>query len=153
MTKVVKGVLIAAIIVAALIATGMGVLVGAGIYGWKHAVRAGNEAAAVQNVRTIQAAEMRYFDTRRQQFVTFPQLVAEQMLDSRFAADTPLVDGYRFKLNLASDNTSGLHSFTLHADPESSSAGTKHFYVDSKDWTIRVNPKQPATASDPPFLD
>lgn len=150
MTKAVKGVLIASLIVVALIATGVGILVGVG---WKAAVRKGNETAAVLHVRTIQSAEMQYFDTRRQQFVTFPQLVAERMLDSRFAADTPLVDGYRFRLNLAPLNTSGLHSFTLHADPESSSSGTRHFYLDSKDWTVRVNPKQPATASDPPFLD
>jgi hypothetical protein len=66
----------------------LGVLVGAGVTGWRAATRAGDEAATAQNLKTIQAVEVVYFNTHKRTFGTIDQLIAEQMLSSKFAGES-----------------------------------------------------------------
>lgn len=151
MTKVVKVTLIAVLGVVLLFALGLGVLVGFGMYGWKAAMRSGNEAAAVQHLKTIQAVELQYYNTHERNFGTFNQLVADEMLGKRFSGVTPIVDGYVFTLTLTAASSGQSGSFTLNADPQASDTGTNHFYVSSSDSTIRVNKDRPAGAADSPL--
>ena len=93
-----------------------GVLVGAAVYGWKAAMRAGNEAATLQNIKTIAAAEIQYYNTHRQTFGTFDQLIKEQMLTSKFSNDPPESDGYILSLKVTPKTSDQPSSYTLSAD-------------------------------------
>ena len=75
----------------------IGILIGAAVYGWKAAQRAGNEAATMQNLKTIAAVQIQYYNTHSRSFGTFDQMVKEQMLSfevltgiRRMSTDTSL---------------------------------------------------------------
>ena len=51
----------------------IGILIGAAVYGWKAATKAGNEAATQQNLKTIAAVQIQYYNTHGRTFGTFEQ--------------------------------------------------------------------------------
>ena len=149
MTTLAKRIIVGVIAVVLLVVIAFGVLVGAAVYGWKAAQRVGNESATVQNLKTIAAVEIQYYNTHRRTFGTFNQLIEERMLSSKFAGDPPTPDSYTFSLNVT-PKTSGQPSYyTLHADPQNGSTRGRHFYIDSTSSTIHVNPDRPAGPGDP----
>jgi len=127
----------------------IGVLMGAAVYGWKAAQRAGNEAATLQNMKTIAAVEVRYYNTHNRTFGTFDQLIKEQMLTSKFLGNPPTPDGYILTLKVTPETTGHQSFYALNADPQSASTGKSHFFIDSVTDSIHVNPDQPAGATDP----
>jgi len=127
----------------------IGILIGAAVYGWKAAQKAGNEAATQQNLKTIAATQIQYYNTKGRTFGTFEQLVKDQMLNSKFAGDPPNVDGYVLNLKVTPKTATSPTSYTLNADPQNDSSGTNHFYIDSSDGSIHRNPDQPAGPNDP----
>jgi len=126
-----------------------GVLMGAAVYGWKAAQKAGDEAATTQNMKTIAAVEIQYYNTHKQTFGTFAQLVKEQMLTSKFSNDPPESEGYIFNLKVTPKTSNQPGSYTLNTD--SDNTGRRHFYLDSISPPIHVNSDQPASATDPPL--
>jgi len=68
-----------------LVVIAFGVLLGAGVYGWNAAQRTGNESVTVQNMKTIAAIEIQYYNTHSRTFGSFHQLIEEGMLTSKFA--------------------------------------------------------------------
>ena len=84
---------------------------------WQAATRAGNEAATVQNLKTIAAVEAFYFYGHNRTFGTFEQLMREQSLSRKFAANP--IDGYNFVLAVTPDQT----AFSITADPAGASGG------------------------------
>src|SRR5918992_1774465 len=149
MTKTVKGILIAIVAFVLLAGIVVGVLVGFGLYGWRRAVRAGTEEAAVRHLQTITIIEKQYYNTHNRNFGTFDQLVTESMLDERFRGEVPVVDGYVYTLRVTPANAGKAASFTLNADPENPNTGDKHFYADDTSGTIHINPNRRAHANDP----
>jgi type II secretory pathway pseudopilin PulG len=129
----------------------LGVILGAAVYGWKAAQRAGNEAATIQNMKTIAAVEIQYYNTHNRTFGTFDQLIKEQMLTSKFSGDRPASDGYILSLKVTPKTANQPSSYTLSADSQSDSTGKRHFYLDSASATIHVNSDQTAGAGDPPL--
>lgn len=127
----------------------IGILIGAAVYGWKAAQKAGNEAATLQNLRTIAAVQIQYYNTHSRTFGTFDQLIKEQLLSTKFAGNPPAPDGYVFTLKVTPKTTTSTTSYTLNADPQDNSSGTNHFYVDSQDSSVHINPAQPAGPNDP----
>jgi prepilin-type N-terminal cleavage/methylation domain-containing protein len=127
----------------------IGVLIGAAVYGWRAATKAGNEAATLQNLKTIAAVQIQYYNTHSRTFGTFDQMIKEQMLTSKFAGNPPLADGYILTLKVTPKSASQPTSYTLNADPQSDSSGGNHFYIDSTDSSIHVNAAQAAGPSDP----
>ena len=127
----------------------IGVLIGAAVYGWKAAQRAGNEAATLQNMKTIAAVEVRYYNTHNRTFGTFDQLIRERMLTSKFSGESPAPDGYILTLKVTPGSTDRQSFYALNADPQSASAGKNHFYMESASESIHVNPDEPAGATDP----
>src|SRR5260370_31123230 len=109
----------------------VGVLVGSAVIGWKAALRAGNEAATIQDLKTIAAVEIQYYNTHSRTFGTFDQMVKEQMLSSKFSGNPPNVDGYILILKVTPKTATSATSFTLNADPQSDNSGKNHFYIDS----------------------
>ena len=64
-------IIIAAVVIAVCVLVLLGVLVGAAVMGWRSAVHAGDEAATIQNLKTIAAVEVLYFNTHKRTFSTF----------------------------------------------------------------------------------
>ena len=124
-------------------------LAGAAVMGYRAAMRAGYEAATLQNLKTIAAVEVQYFNTHNQTFGTIDQLIKEHMLSSKFTGDSTIADGYVLTLSLARkpDNSSSWYKLT--ADPEDNARGRNHFYLDSDDGRIRVNSDRQAGPADP----
>src|SRR5262245_63364967 len=73
----------------------IGILIAVGITGYKAAMRAANEAAAVKTLRSIAEQQMLYYNShQRSSFGSFEEMRKENLLDSRFDGATPVVDGY-----------------------------------------------------------
>jgi prepilin-type N-terminal cleavage/methylation domain-containing protein len=134
----------------------IGILIAVGVTGWKAAVKSANEAAAIKTLRTIAEQQMLYYNShQRTSFGTFDEMLKENMLDTRFAGTTPVVEGYLFQMRVIPKSTSTQPGYAVNADPQVTegvgATGKNHFYLDSDSNTIHVNPTQPATISDPPI--
>jgi prepilin-type N-terminal cleavage/methylation domain-containing protein len=134
----------------------IGILIAVGVTGWKAAVRSANEAAAIKHLKTIAEDQMLYYNARqRTTFGTFDEMLKENMLDTRFAGTTPVVEGYVFQMRIIPKSTSTQPGYAVNADPQVTegvgATGRNHFYLDSDSNTIHVNATQPATVSDPPI--
>ncbi len=134
----------------------IGILIAVGVTGWKAAVRSANEAAAIKTLRTIAEQQMLYYNShQRSAFGTFDEMLKENLLDTRFAGTTPVVDGYVFQMRVIPKSTTNQPGFAINSDPQVtegvSATGRNHFFVDSDSNTIHVNATQPATVSDPPI--
>ncbi len=140
--KIIIGLAVAVLIVLVV----LGIFVGAAVYGWKAAQRAGNETATLLNLKTIAAAEAQYFNTHQRTFGTFDEMIKEQSLSSKFAGNPVVADGYVLDLKIKSGPRS---SYVLSADPRDDSSGKNHFYLDSISEKIHMNPEKPASAFDP----
>jgi len=126
----------------------IGILIGAAVFSWKAATRAGNEAATIQNLRTIAAVQIQYYNTHGRTFGTFDQLVKEQMLSSKFDGNPPNTDGYVLTMKVTPKTPTSPTAYTLNADPDSEASGKRHFYIDSGDGSIHFNQDQPAGPND-----
>ncbi len=134
----------------------IGILIAVGVTGWKAAVRAANEAAAIKTLRTIAEQQMLYYNShQRTAFGTFEEMLKENMLDSRFAGTNPVVDGYIFQMRVIPKSQTTQPGFVINSDPQVTegmgATGKNHFYLDSDSNTIHVNSTQPASVTDPPI--
>jgi prepilin-type N-terminal cleavage/methylation domain-containing protein len=134
----------------------IGILIAVGVTGWRSAVKAANEAAAIKTLRSIAEQQMLYYNThQRSSFGTFEEMLKENLLDTRFAGTTPVVDGYIYTMKVIPKSTNQQAGYTINADPQVtegvSATGKNHFYIDSDSNTIHVNIAQPATVTDPPI--
>src|SRR5258708_11557751 len=82
----------------------IGILIGAAVYGWNAAQKAGNEAATMQDLRTIAAVQIQYYNTHSRSFGTFDQLVKEQMLTTKFEGNPPPPHCHIFTFNVYPKN-------------------------------------------------
>ncbi len=134
----------------------IGILIAVGVTGWKAAVKSANEAAAIKTLRTIGEQQMLFYNAhQRRSFGTFDEMLKENMLDTRFAGTTPVVEGYVFQMRVIPKSTTTQPGYAVNVDPQVTegvgATGTNHFYFDSDSNTIHVNATQPATVSDPPI--
>jgi hypothetical protein len=110
------------------------------------AIGAADEGFAIQALRTIASAETQMKVTRGS-YGDFDALTQAGYLDQRFAGQTPNLKGYRFTI------TASESDFSVNADPQTTenqpTTGSRHFYLDSSDNSVHVNPKQPASKNDP----
>lgn len=114
---------------------------------------AANEAVVIGALRTISAAQTAYSISHEGEYGTFEELVKAGNLDARFSGARPITGGYELTIKVAPKDSSGTGAtYAINADPEKNvaagSTGSRHFFMDSTN-VIRVNPKQPAGASDP----
>jgi len=117
---------------------------GLGVY--PKAVGAADEASAIQTLRTIATAQGQ-LKAATGAYGSFEALTQAGFLDQRFAGATPNLKGYRFTID-ATDS-----SFAVTADPQTTerqpTTGSRHFYLDSSENAVHVNPTGPASKNDP----
>lgn len=146
--KIIIAAVVTALVVVVCVLSVFGFLVGAAVMGHRAATRAGNEAATIQNLKTIAAVEAWYFNSHNRTFGTVDQLINEVSLSSKFRDRPAVVDGYVFTLTLA-PKPNGSSWYKITADPQNDDTGTNHFHIDSDDHHIRVNPDRQAGPTDP----
>ena len=134
----------------------IGILIAVGVTGWRAAVRSANEAAAIKTLRTIAEQQMLFYNAhQRTRFGTFDEMLKENLLDTRFAGATPVVDGYVYNMKVIPKSTTAQAGFSINVDPQVSegvgATGKNHCYMDAETNTIHVNETQPASATDPPI--
>jgi len=134
----------------------IGILIAVGVTGYKAAMRAANEAAAVKTLRVIAEQQMLYFNShQRSTFGSFEEMRKENLLDQRFDGATPILDGYVYTMKVIPKSTTAQAGYTINADPQVaegvSATGRNHYFVSSDTNTIHVNETQPASANDPPI--
>jgi prepilin-type N-terminal cleavage/methylation domain-containing protein len=143
--------LIELMIVIAIIA----LLIGVGVPAWGSMVRSGNETTAVQSLQTIRTLQSQYSSKHQGKFAkNFDELIKSVSLDERFKGDTPVVNGYVFKVTANEGSASGGNFFSVTAEPQAkdglSATGTRAFYFDSTLSTIRYTENgEPAVATSP----
>ncbi|MEP6912628.1 MAG: hypothetical protein ABI923_07730 [bacterium] len=133
---------------------GISIAVGVTGCGWKAAVRSANEATAIKTLRTIAEQQRMFYDShQRSSFGTFDEMLRANLLDTRFAGSSPVVEGYVYNMRVIPKSASALAGFTVNADPKVTkgfcATGKNHFYLDSESNSIHVNSTHPATATDP----
>jgi prepilin-type N-terminal cleavage/methylation domain-containing protein len=127
----------------------IGILIGVAVYGFRNAQKTGNETATRQNIQTLAAIEIQYHTTHNRTFATFEELLTQKLITNKFEGNPPITDGYVLTLKVTPKTATSTSSYTLNADPQSPGDGTNHFYIDSNDSSIHVNPAQPAGPNDP----
>ncbi len=112
--------------------------------GLQQSVARADETSAMVALKTIYGAQQAFALSNGGAYGTFQQLCAGGYLDERFNSSSPQIKDYVLSMEVSAN------SYRLNADP--SRAGEqagRHLYIDSTSPLIRVNPTQPATASDP----
>lgn len=129
------------------------VLVNSYTSGNRRRAAATHEATTVQHLKNLAACQQIYLDAYGD-YATFDQLVgAGVLLNEKFAGESPVVDGYVYRLRLTPRQGDRPPSYAINADPqpsEDSYTGEIHFYMDSNVVGIRQNDARPATATDRP---
>jgi prepilin-type N-terminal cleavage/methylation domain-containing protein len=133
----------------------IGILVAIGIPTWQSSVRSANEAAAISHLQRIATAQVTYYNTKnRSGYGTFEQLSSGGYLDAKFKDETPVVDGYIFKLTLTPKSTNQPPTWAVNADPQKptglTATGSNFYYLGSDAGSPRTNAEKPASAEDPP---
>jgi prepilin-type N-terminal cleavage/methylation domain-containing protein len=130
----------------------IGLLIGVGTIAWSAVIRAGNETAAAQSVDNIRKFQAQYASRNRGNFATFDQLVDAVGLDERFKGETPVVNGYVFRMTVVQGSTNGPPKYEVWADPQATGTtgtGVRHFYFNSALSSIKGNDNEPAKETDP----
>ena len=78
----------------------IGLLIGVGSIAWGAMIRSGNEAAAATVLDRMRTYQAQYASRNRGRFGNFDQLIAAGALDSQYAGDAPVVNGYIFTLEI-----------------------------------------------------
>jgi general secretion pathway protein G len=133
----------------------IGILVAIGIPAWQASVRSTNEAAAITHLQRISTAQVTYYNTKnRSGYGTFDQLSSGGYLDKRFIGDTPLVDGYIYRLTLTPKASNTPPAYGVNADPQKptglTATGSRFFYIGSDTGSPTSNGEKSAGPEDPP---
>jgi prepilin-type N-terminal cleavage/methylation domain-containing protein len=130
--------LIELMIVIAIIA----LLIGVGVPAWTYMVQSGNETSAIKSLDTMRTMQSQYAGKHRGDFGTFKELVENVGLDSKFGeGDTPVVNGYIFKMVVTPKSTSQPASYKIYATPQVETGvqktGSRSFYMSSGTSTVK----------------
>jgi prepilin-type N-terminal cleavage/methylation domain-containing protein len=132
----------------------IGLLIAVGGYGWQAMMKSGNETAAAQTMDKIRIFQAQFAGKNRGKFGKFDDLVKTVGMDEAFRGESPVVNGYVYKLVVEDQSASKPAFYSVTADPQVSegvsATGNIHFYTDSNLGTIRrTDENRPAKADDP----
>ena len=121
--------------------------------GLQQSVARADETSAIGALRAVATAQQVYALSNGDNYASFQQLSQGGYLDARFNSSKPRLYGY-FLTMTVNNRSSGAaqSSYQCNADPDpAANPAGKHFYLSSDSPELRVNPTQPATASDEVF--
>ncbi len=130
-------------------------LVAVAIPGYQYVIRTVNETSTAKAMDTIRSLQTGYASKHQGRFApTFAELITSTDLDEKFKGDSPVVNGYIYKLTVQEPSGSKPAYFSLNADPQVSegiqATGKRHFYIDSAISGIKsTEENRPAKADDP----
>jgi len=132
----------------------IGLLIGVGTIAWQAVIRAGNETTAAQSIDNIRKFEAQYASRNKGNFASFDELIAKVSLDEKYKGESPVVNGYIYRLTVVPASASTPSSYSVTADPQAtegvSATGTRHYYFDSSLSSIKVTDEnRPAKVDDP----
>jgi prepilin-type N-terminal cleavage/methylation domain-containing protein len=134
----------------------IGLLIGVGAIGWSAANKAGNEAAAAQQMDNIRKYQAQFAGRNRGEFGSFKDLVEKAGLDERFNSDQPIVNGYKFIMLPLKGTSTTAPSYSVTADPQQPdgvmATGSRHFYFDSSLSTIKATDENRSAKADDPSI-
>ncbi len=109
------------------------------------------ETTAADHMRKLSAAQSIHLDAFGE-YGTFDQLIdAGILLNEKFRGQTPVVDGYVYRLQIRPREGERAPFYSINADPqEGSPTGELHFYIDSNVIGLRQSRGRPANATDRP---
>ncbi len=129
----------------------IGLLIAVGVPAWSYMVRNGNETAAITTVRQISEKQAAYASKRKGEFGTFDELIKDAGLNENLKGENPVFNGYTFNLKVEKRAAGKSPFWSVNANPESTSSGIRHFYLDSNLSSIRVNEEGEANPQSPPL--
>ena len=120
----------------------IGLLIGVGSIAWGAMIRSGNETAATQMMDRMRMFQAQYASRNKGRFATFEQLVNAGVLDEAYRGDAPVVNGYKFTLEVVEPSSSAPASYVIKAEPQVpagiTATGTRWFYTSSSIGTIKA---------------
>jgi prepilin-type N-terminal cleavage/methylation domain-containing protein len=143
--------LIELMIVIAIIA----LLIGIGVPAWSSMIKSGNETSAAQTINTMKTLQAQYASKHQGRFApNFDELIKSVQLDEKFKGESPVVNGYVFKMTVQEQTSSKPSFYSLTADPQVpegiAATGSRHFYFDSNMATTKATEEnRPAKPEDP----
>lgn len=133
----------------------IGLLIAVGVPAWSYMVKNGNETAAIDSLRQINERQVQYASKRRGEFAaSFDDLIKDTGFNENFkggAGNKPVFNGYVFDLKVQKSPNGKVNFYSVNADPETPSSGSRHFYVDSNGSSIRFSEEGEAGPTAPPL--
>jgi prepilin-type N-terminal cleavage/methylation domain-containing protein len=132
----------------------MGLIIAVSTYAWTATICGANEVVAIGYVDKIAKAEAQFAARNQGKYAkSLDELIAEGLLDQKFAGEKPLVNGYYFEVKAATSSAEKIPKYSIFASPEIdsgvSATGTRYFYLDPNLSAIRfTKEKRPATPDD-----
>ncbi len=133
----------------------IGLLIAVGVPAWSYMVRNGNETAAIDSLRQINERQVQYASKRKGSFAeNFDDLIKDTGFNENFRSESggkPVFNGYIFTLKTQKSANGKVNFYSVNADPETPTSGSRHFYVDSNGSSIRVSEEGEAGPTSPPL--
>ena len=133
----------------------IGLLIAVGVPAWSYMVRNGNEVAAIDSLRQINERQVQYASKRKGSFAeSFDELIKDTGFNENFRSESggkPVFNGSVFTLKTQKSANGKVNFYSVNADPESPTTGSRHFYVDSNGSSIRVSEEGEAGPTSPPL--
>ncbi len=113
-----------------------------------------NETTAVQSISTIRTLQAQYASKRQGKFApNFDELIRTVQLHDDFHGESPVINGYIYKMTVHETDGSKLAFYSITADPPVDGISffpeRRHYYYDSTIRTIKCTEEnRQATAGD-----
>ena len=130
-------------------------LVAVAIPGYQFVIRTVNETSTAKAMDTIRTLQTGYASKHQGKFApSFAELITSTDLDTKFQGDSPVVNGYVYRMTVQEPSGSKPGFYSLNADPQVAegiqATGKRHFYVDSSiSGTKSTEENRPSKADDP----
>lgn len=110
------------------------------------------EIIAEQRLQMIADAQQKYqVRSGGRSYGSFKELVETDLLNEDYKSDSPVIDGYRYIMQLESGAGNQQPTFNVSADPypaDNRLVGKSHYFLGSRP-SIHINQWRPATDDDP----
>lgn len=131
----------------------IGLLIGVGTYGWQSMMRSGNETTAAQTLDKMRTYQAQYAAKNRGNFGSFDQLIEAVDLDPKFGGESPVVNGYVFKMVVQEGTAAAPPFYSITADPQvHGDTGGIHYYFDSSLSNVKTTNENRAAKADDPSI-